>query len=121
MWFRALSLVIATALLGKAFIALAARRRFYAARQHQYASESLPPKLFIAPIVVVAVTLIAWYATIFYYQPWGWVVTGFLTALSCMTVDHVIRWERHRQAMLRVVKNPKVWQLDCLLLAGGSG
>ena len=121
MWFRVLSLVIATALLGKASIALAARRRFYAERQRQYASASLPPKLFIAPVVVVAVTLVAWYATIFHYQPWAWIVTGSLTAVSCMAVDHVFRWERHRQAMLKVVTNPKVWQFDCLLLAVGSG
>jgi hypothetical protein len=121
MWFRILSLVIAAALLGKAAIALAAPRQFYAVRQRQYASESLPPKLLIAPVVVVAVTLVAWYATLFHYQPWGWVVTSSLTALSCMAVDHVFRWERHRQAMLKVVKNPKVWLFDCLLLAVGSG
>ena len=121
MWFRVLSLMITAALLGKASIALAAHRRFYAARQRQYASESLPPKLFIAPVVVVAVTLVAWYATIFHYQPWGWVVTGSMTALSCMAADHVFRWERHRQAMLKVVMNPKVWQFDCLLLAVGLG
>ena len=121
MWFRVLSLVIAVALLGKAAIALAARRRFYAARQRQYTSESLPTKTLIAPAVVVGLTLLAWYATIFHYQPWGGIVTGFLTALSCMAVDHVFRWARHRQAMLKVVTNPKVWQFDCLLLAVGSG
>ena len=121
MWFQVLSLVIAVALLGKATIALTARRRFYAIRQRQYAAESLPTKLLVAPAVVVALTLVAWYATIFHYQPWGWVVTGFLTALSCMSVDHVFRWSRHRQAMLAVVTNPKVWQVDCLLMVVGSG
>lgn len=121
MWFQVLSLVIGAALLGKATIALTARRRFYAVRQRQYATESLPTKLLVAPAMVVALTLVAWYATIFHYQPWGWVVTGFLTALSCMAVDHVFRWSRHRQAMLAVVTNPKVWQVDCLLLVVGSG
>jgi hypothetical protein len=42
MWFHVLSLVIGAALLGKATIALTARRRFYAGRQRQYATESLP-------------------------------------------------------------------------------
>ena len=121
MWFQVLSLVIAAALLGKATIALIARRWFYAIRQRQYATESLPTKLLVAPAVVVALTLVAWYATIFHYQPWGWVVTGFLTALSCMAVDHVFRWSSHRQAMLKAVTNPKVWQVDCLLMVVGSG
>ncbi len=55
-WFRTLSFVIAAALLGKTAIALAIPRRFYAVRERQYASESLPPKLLVAPVVVVAVT-----------------------------------------------------------------
>ncbi len=82
MWFRTLSFVIAAALLGKAAIALAIPRRFYAVRERQYASESLPPKLLVAPVVVVALTLVAWYATIFHYQPWSWVVTGFAKGCS---------------------------------------
>mgnify|MGYP001205396757 CR=1 FL=1 len=121
MWFRVLSLVIAAALLVKATIALAARQWFYAKRQRQYATESLPAKLLLAPAVVVALTLVAWYATIYHYRPWSWIVTGFLTALSCMGLDHVFRWSNHRQAMLAVVTNPKVWQIDCLLLVAGSG
>lgn len=107
-WFRTLSLVIAAALLGKAAIALAVPRRFYAVRERQYASESLPPKLLVAPAIVAALTFVAWYATIFHYQPWGWVVTTSLTALSCLAVDHVFRWQSHRQRMLKTVRSPKV-------------
>ena len=121
MWFRTLSLVIAAALLGKAAIALAIPRRFYAVRERQYSSESLPTKLLVAPVLVVALTLTAWYATLFHYQPWGWVVTGSLTALSCLGVDHVFRWQSHRQRMLKAVRNPKVGWVDCCLLVVGAG
>lgn len=121
MWFRVLSLLIGVALLSKAATALAAPRRFYAERQRQYASASQPASLFVAPVVILAVTSAAWYATIFQYQPWGWVVTGSLTALSCLSLDHVFRWERHRQRMLTVVTNQSVWQVDCLLLLAGAG
>ncbi len=121
MWFRTLSLVIAATLLGKAAIALAVPRRFYAVRERQYASESLPPKLMVAPMIVVALTLTTWYATIFHYQPWGWVVTGSLTVLSCLGVDHVFRWPSHRQRMLKAVRSPKVGWVDCTLLVVGAG
>jgi hypothetical protein len=121
MWFQFLSLLIATALIGKASISLATRQRFYAARTRQYAADSLSFKLLVAPTVVGALTLVAWYATIFHYRPAAWVVTGFLTALSCMAFDHVFRWKRHRQAMLKVVTNPNVWLIDCVLLAVGAG
>ena len=89
--------------------------------ERQYASASLPPKLLVAPVVVVALTLVAWYATIFHYQPWSWVVTGFLTALSCLAIDHVFRWQSHRQRMLKVVRSPTVGWLDCLLFVVGVG
>lgn len=121
MWFRFLSLVIATALIGKASIALGTRQRFYAVRSNQYVSESLPLKLLVGPTVVGALTLAAWYATIFHYRTAGWIVTGFLTALSCMAFDHVFRWKSHRQVMIKVVTYPQVWLIDCVLLAIGAG
>jgi hypothetical protein len=120
MWFRVLSVVIAVALLGKAAIALAAPRRFYDERRRQYASGARPRKLLVAPLVIVVITLAAWYATILHYQSWGWVVTGSLTALSCLSVDNMLRWETHRQRMLEVVSNPRVWWVDCVLLVAGA-
>ena len=121
MWFQVLSLLIATALIGKASIALARQQCFYAARKRQYASESLFLKLLVGPTVVGALTLVAWYATIFHYRSGAWIVTGFLTTLSCMAIHHVFRWKSHRQVMLQLATNPNVWLIDCGLLALGAG
>jgi len=119
-WFRVLGLLIGVALLAKAIVAFTVPERFYLARRGQYASESVPPKLLIAPAVVAALAVAAWYATVYHYRPWGWVVTGFLTALACMAADHVFRWEGHRRAMLRTVSSPNVWLFDCLPLVVGA-
>jgi len=119
-WFRVLSLVIGTVLLAKATVALMVPGRFYAARQRQFASKSSPSQLLVAPAVVVALTVVAWYATIFHDRPWGWVVTALLTGLACMSVHHVFRWERHREAMLKAVTDPNVSLFDWILLAAGS-
>jgi hypothetical protein len=121
MWFRVLSILIGVALLLKATIALAAGRRFYGARSRQYESATAPRKVVIASALVIAVTATAWYAVIFHYRPWGWVVAGFLTALACGSLNQVLRWQRHRQRMLLVVTNPNVWVVDCVLLAVGAG
>jgi hypothetical protein len=118
-WFKVLSLLIAAALLGKAAVALAARGRFYAARRRQYATETLPPKLVVAPVLVLALTGAAIYAARFHYRAWGWVVVGFLILLSAMAVDHVVRWRAHRLAMLKVVESANVWRVDCALIALG--
>ncbi len=121
MWFKVLGAVIAVALLSKATIALAAPRYFYAARRRQYSAVSVPRKLFVGPCLVVAHAIAAWYATLFHYRPSGWIVTGFLTLLAILSVDHLFRWRRHRRVMLKVVSSSKVWHVDCLLMALGFG
>jgi len=121
MWFRVLSFMIAMALLVKAAVALIASRRFYAKRQQHYSSETLPSKLLIPPAAVLALTVAAWFATIFHYQPWGWLVTSFLSLLSCLSLHNLLNWAKHRQTMLRLVANPKVKPVDYLLLAAGLG
>jgi hypothetical protein len=60
MWFQALSFVIATALVIKAGVALAIPGRFYATRQRQYISTSLPPALLVPPAVILSLTSVAW-------------------------------------------------------------
>jgi len=121
MWFQALSFVIAAALLVKAAVALTNPSRFYAARQRQYASTSLPPSLMVPPAVILCVTSVAWYATLLHYRPWGWLVTAPLTLLCGISLDNLVRWRQHRQAMSRVVAHPRVWVVDCLLLVLGAG
>ena len=121
MWFQALSFVIATALLVKAVVALTIPNRFYAERQRQYASTSLPPALLVPPAIVLCVTSVAWYATLVHYRPWGWLVTGSLTLLCGLSFHNLVRWRRHRSVMAKIVANPKVWLIDCLLLVLGGG
>ena len=116
MWFQALSFVIATALLVKAGVALAIPGRFYATRQRQYASTSLPPALLVPPAIILCLTSVAWYATLVHYRPWGWVVTGSLTLLCCLSLNQLVRWRRHRETMSKVIANPKVWLIRLLLL-----
>ena len=120
MWFRVLILVIAVAFIAKGAIALAMPGRFYAERQRQYASATPPAKVLIPPVVISALALVAWYATIFHYQPGAWAVTGSLTAFACLALHHVLRWETHRQKMLRVVTHPKVGRVDYVLLVAGA-
>ena len=120
MWFRVLILVIAVAFIAKGAIALAMPGRFYAERQRQYASAAPPAKVLVGPVVIIALALVAWYATIFHYQPGAWAVTGSLTAFAGLAVHHVLRWETHRQKMLRVVTHPKVGRVDYVLLVVGA-
>jgi hypothetical protein len=119
--FRVLSFLIATALVVKAAVALAMPERFYATRRRQYASEARPRELWLPPAIVLLVTSIAWYATVFHYRPWGWIVTGALTLLSCASLHHLLRWRRHRATMRAIVSSPRVLLVDYGLLVVGAG
>jgi hypothetical protein len=121
MWFQALSLVIAAALLVKASVALAIPGRFYATRRRQYDSTAMPRELLVPPAIILCITSIAWYATFFHYRPWGWLVTGSLTLLCSLSLHNLLRWRRHRETMTKIVGNPRVWIVDCVLLAAGAG
>ena len=120
MWFRVLVLVMAAMLLSKALIALANPERFYAERQRQYASPTPPAKVLIGPVVLVALAVASWYAAIVHYEPWGWLVTGCLTAFASLSVHQTLRWGTHRHRMGRVVASANVWKVDCVLLAIGA-
>ena len=118
--FRTLSLTIAAALLVKATIALIVPGRFYAERQRQYAAASPPAEVLVPPVVLVALTIVAYYATIVHYQPWSWIVTGSLTGLASLSFASLLRWNSHRRRMHGIVANPHVWRIDCMLLAAGA-
>jgi hypothetical protein len=120
-WFRLLSFLIAAALLVKAAVALAMPERFYATRRRQYAAESRAPALLVPPAIVLSVTALAWYATLFHYRPWGWIVTGALTLLACASLDHLLRWRHHRARMSKIVSDPRVSLVDWALLVLGTG
>ena len=121
MWFQILALIIATALIVKGLVALAIPNRFYAARQRQYDSETMPRKLLVPPVIVLTLTAVAWYATLAHYRPWGFIVTGALTLLSGMAVHNLRHWSKHRRAMHALVRDPKVWRIDAGLLVAGLG
>jgi hypothetical protein len=119
--FQALSFIIAAALLIKATVALAIPHTFYASRQRQYASASMPRELMVPPAIILGITGFAWYATLVHYRPWGWVITASLTLLCTLSLHNLLRWRRHRDTMGKVVAHPRVWIVDCVLLVVGAG
>jgi hypothetical protein len=121
MWFQALSSIIAAAMIVKAVVALAIPDKFYASRQQQYASTSMPFALMVPPAVILTLTSIAWYATFAHYRPWGWVVTSFFTTLCLLSLHNLARWRRHRATMSKIVAHPRVWMVDCVVLVVGAG
>jgi hypothetical protein len=95
--FQIISLLIAILALLKSAAGLLLSDKFYGWRQQQYASVSIPAVVLIMPSLFVVLAGISWYAMFFYYQPWGWLVTGFTTLIAVLGVLNLSRWSTHRQ------------------------
>lgn len=122
MWFEVLSLLIGVPCLLKGIIGLSLPTRFYRWRHGQYASERPPQALFVVPLALVGVVAVTWYATVFHYVPWGWVVTAFITVAALAGGANLLRWRQHQGRALRAVGSPATRRaVDLVLIGVGAG
>lgn len=95
--FQLIGLIIALIALTKAVSALLLPARFYGWRSRQYDSATIPRIVLVLPGLFVLLAAAAWYATLFAYQPYGWIVTGFTTLIAILGSRNLSRWSSHRQ------------------------
>ena len=103
MSFKILSMILGLLCLAKGVIALIIPARFYERRRQQYSSERMPIGLRIIPFIVLTFVCFCWYATLFHYVKWGWVVTAFVTAVAALSLENTFKWSRHRIRMLKAI------------------
>ena len=120
MWFKVLSLILAFLCLAKGIVALIIPTRFYQRRRQQYSSEQMPGVLRVIPFVVLTFLSLCWYATLFHYVRWCWVVTAFVTIVAVLSLENSFHWSRHRIRMLKLIGYAEQnWQLDASIAALG--
>ncbi len=120
MWFRSLSLILATVCVSKAAVALIRPAAFYGWRQGQYGSGRPPGVVLVAPVATLLLAGTAWYATLYHYQRGGWIVTSFLTLVAALGAANLVRWSAHRATVSRAIAHPaRRTAVDLLLLLLG--
>jgi hypothetical protein len=63
-----------------------------------------PHVVLLMSLIIVSLSIVVWYATWFHYARWGWIITGFTTGLSLLSVENIRRWPKHRVRMLAVIE-----------------
>lgn len=121
--FQIISLFIAAICLSKAIIALIKADQFYGWRQQQYASNTIPGVVWVVPMLTLFLAIAAWYATLFHYQAWGWIVTAFITLIAALGLLNLRRWSTHRQKVGAAIKTQpaKRQVVDVVILLMGLG
>ena len=64
-----------------------------------------------------------WYATLFAYQPYGYILTIFIPLASVKTVGLIFNWSATSQAFVEFIDEagPRLWLVDVLVAVLGLG
>jgi hypothetical protein len=121
MWFKLISLVISFVCIFKAIIGLLFHKKFYVWDRKQYASKSLPLSLLIFIPYGVGIVVTTWYATIFHYVDYGWIVTLIVSIASVKLFAILFKWKISSSAFVRFIDQGgwRLWAVDIFVLLLG--
>lgn len=121
MWFRLISFVLAAACILKALIGLFFHKKFYSWDRKQYAAKKFPKRLFIFILYGIGIVLTTWYATIFHYVKYGYILTIIVTLSSIKLFSILFDWENTSKKFVHFIDSGgwKLWVLDIFILIMG--
>jgi len=121
MWFKWICFVLAIACIIKAFIGLLFHEKFYAWDRDQYASKRWPASFIIFLPYGILIFLVTWYATIFQYTKYGWILTLVVTISSIKLFAILFNWEKTSATFVRFIDSAgwKLWAVDIFVMVAG--
>lgn len=121
MLFKIISFVLACACILKAIIGLAFHKKFYLWDRKQYASQKLPKDIFIFILYGIGMFFITWYATIFHYERYGWIITLVVTLSSVKLFSILFNWRKTSEKIVKFIDSGgwKLWMLDITIFIIG--
>jgi hypothetical protein len=118
MLFKLICFILATTAMIKGLVGIFAHNKLYGWAEKHYAKpgKSITVKIFVGYAVLIL--LLTWYATLFQYQSYGWIVTVFITLMSIKTVGLLFNWEKTSQKFVSLIKSGQkiLWVLDIIVI-----
>lgn len=106
--FRIVSFILAGAALIKGLVGLVAHEKLYSWAQKHYSAKEKSFTVVLLLIYGVGVLGLTWYATLFDYVKYGWVLTVFISLSSIKLFGIVFKWEATSQKFVKFIKNDGV-------------
>ena len=119
MLFKIICYILATTALIKGLVGIFAHHKLYGWAEKHYSKQdkSITVKVLVAYAVLVLI--LTWYATLFNYVQYGWIVTTFITLMSIKTVGLLFNWEAASQKFVNFIKSGEkmLWLLDIVVIS----
>ena len=121
MWFKLISFVLGGACILKALIGLFFHKKFYSWDRRQYAAQKFPKRLYIFILYGIVMVFTTWYATIFHYVEYGYILTIIVTISSIKLFSILFNWKNTSKKILNFIDSGgwKLWALDIFILIMG--
>ncbi len=121
MWFKIISFVLAGACFLKAFIGFVFHNKFYEWDRKQYASDKWPKSFFIFITYGLVMFALIWYATIFHYVKYGWILTLIVSISSIKLFSLLFKRDEIAPKFVRFIESGgwKLWAVDIFVLFMG--
>ncbi len=121
MWFKIISFILAGACFLKAFIGFVFHNKFYKWDREQYASKQWPKSFFIFVTYGLVMFLLIWYATIFHYVKFGWILTSIVTLSSVKLFSILFKRKKIAPKFVKLIDAGgwKLWAIDAFVLIMG--
>ena len=100
MWFRIISLILATVCLIEGIAGLVFREQFHGWLRRQCSAARPSGTLRVILVYLTTLVVATWYATIFHYRPYGWVLTLVMTLSGIEILLVLYRWRAVGEAVV---------------------
>ncbi|MDI6453253.1 hypothetical protein [Peloplasma aerotolerans] len=74
-------------------------------------------------LYAISLAFLVWIGTIFFYQPYAWILTTVLTLASIKSISLLFRWNETSKKFVVFInaKYSKLWIVDIFVAAVGIG
>lgn len=122
MLFKIVCYVVAGAAFCKGLVGIFAHDKLYGWAEKHYATGERSFTVWLFLIYGIGVVGITWYATIFDYVKYGWILTVFMSIMSLKLIGLIYNWEETSKKFVNFIRgsSSKLWLLDFVVLLLGA-
>ncbi|HKL12330.1 MAG TPA: hypothetical protein VJ907_01860 [Halanaerobiales bacterium] len=118
MLFKIICYVLASTAFLKGLVGIFAHQLLYGWAEKHYGKKGKSFTVNLLLFYAFTILILTWYATLFQYTEYGWILTTFITLMSIKTVGLTFKWKKASQKFVSFIKNSgkKLWLLDVVVI-----
>lgn len=118
MIFKVICYILATTALIKGLVGLFAHETLYGWAEKHYSKTKKSATVQVMVAYAFIILILTWYATIFDYVQYGWIITVFISLMSIKTFTLIFKWKEASEKFVKLIKSggSTLWVLDIIVI-----